>query len=75
MYAIITLKDISNLVCPEPLAVIRMDMENQGSNMLVFPDAGSGFSRKMLVISASVDIKNPTECFDAVLETQLMNGI
>lgn len=55
--------------------VVRVDMENQGSNMLVFPDAGSGFSRKMLVISASVDIKNPAERFDAVLETQLMNGI
>lgn len=55
--------------------VVRVDMENQGSNMLVFPDAGSGFSREMLVISASVDIKNPAERFDAVLETQLMNGI
>lgn len=55
MYAIITLKDISDFVCSEPLAVIRIDMEDQGSDMLVLPDTWCRFSREMFVISASVD--------------------
>ena len=55
MYAIITLKNIGDFVSSKPLVVIRMNMENQGGDMLIFPDTRSGFRREMLVISASVD--------------------
>lgn len=75
MNAIITLKDIGGLVCSEPLVVIRMDAENQGSNVLIFPDTQSRIGRKMLVISASVDPKDPAEGFDIVLETQFMYSV
>ena len=40
--AIITQKDVGGFVSSEALPVIRMDMENQGSNMLVLPGTGSG---------------------------------
>ncbi len=72
MYAIITLKDISDFVCSKSLVVVCIDMKNQRSNMLIFSDTWCGFSREMFVISASVDPKNPAEGFDAVLETELM---
>lgn len=75
MYAIITLKDIGGLACAEPLVVIRMDMENQGRDVLVLPDRRSGFGREMLVISASVDPEDPAEGFNAVLETKFMGSI
>ena len=73
--AIITQKDVGGFVSSEALPVIRMDMENQGSNMLVLPDTGRGLWREMLVISASVDPKNPAEGADAVLEAELMNRV
>ena len=54
-YAIITLKNIGDFISSETLVVIRMNMENQGGDMLIFPDTRSGFRKEMLVISASVD--------------------
>ena len=61
MYAIITLKDVSDSVCSRLLVIICTDMKNQGSNMLIFPDMWCGFSREMFVISASVDLKDSAE--------------
>lgn len=75
MYAIITLKDIGGLVCAEPLVVIRMDMENQGRDVLILPDTRSGFGREMLIISASVDPEDPAESLNTVLETEFMYSV
>ena len=69
------LEDVGNFISAPPFVVIRMDMKNQRSNMLIFPDAWAGFSREMFVISASVDPENAAERFNAVLEMQLMDGI
>ena len=74
-YAIVTPEDAGDFISAKPFVVIRMDMENQRSNMLVLPDAWGGFSREMFVMSASVDPENAAERFNAVLETQLMNGV
>ena len=74
-YAIVTSEDVGDFISAQPFAVICMDMENQRSNMLVLPDAWGGFGREMFVISASVDPENAAERFNAVLETQLMNGV
>ena len=52
-----------------------MDVENKGSNVLVFPDARSRFSREMLVISACVDSENTAESFNAVQKTELVDSI
>ena len=51
-----------------------MNMENQGSNMLILPDAGSCGSREMFVIGASVDPKNPAKGINCVLETELVSS-
>lgn len=75
MYAIITLKNISDFVCSESLVVICVDMKNQGRNMLILSDTWCRFRREMFVISASVDLKDPAEGFDAMLETKLMYSI
>lgn len=52
-----------------------MDVENKGSNVLVFLDARSRFSREMLVISASVDFEDTAESFNAVLKTELVDSV
>ena len=57
------------------LVVNRMDMENQGSNLLVLADTGSGLCRKMLVIRASVDAEYPAGGLNWVLETELVDSI
>lgn len=75
VYAIITLKNIGDLVSSESLVVICMDMKNQGRDPLIFSDTKSGLSRKVLVISASVDSEDPAEGLDAVLETELVNRV
>ena len=50
-------------------------MKNQGRNMLILSDTWCRFRREMFVISASVDLKDPAEGFDAMLETKLMYSI
>lgn len=52
-----------------------MNVENQGSNMLIFFNTRSRNSRKMFVISISVDPENPAERFDRMLKTELMDSI
>lgn len=74
-YAIVTLEDVGDFISAQTFVVIRMDMENQRSNLLILPDAWGGFSREMFVISASVDPENAAERFNVVLETQLMDGV
>lgn len=74
-YAIVTLEDVGDFISAQPFVVIRMDMENQRSNLLILPDAWGGFSREIFVISASVDPENAAERFNVVLETQLMDGV
>lgn len=74
-YAIVTPENVGDFISAQPFVIIRMDMENQRSNMLVLPDAWGGFSREMFVISASVALENTAERFNIVLETQLMNGV
>jgi len=46
--AIITQKDVGGFVSFEALPVIRMDMENQGSNMLILLIRGAGSEEKCL---------------------------
>ncbi|MEY8329514.1 RloB family protein [Lachnospiraceae bacterium 48-33] len=48
MYAIITLKNISDFVCSKSLIVICVDMKNQGSNMLILLIRGAGSEEKCL---------------------------
>ncbi len=67
MDAIITLENKGNFICSGPLVVVGVNMENQRRNVWILPDTGRRFSRKMFVVSASVDIEDPAERFDAVL--------
>ena len=73
--AIITLKNEGNFVCTKPFVVIGINMEDQGSNALILSDARSRFSRKMLIIGASVNSQNPTERFDVMLEPEFMDSV
>lgn len=75
VYAIVTPEDVSDFISAQAFIVIRMDMEDQRSDLLVLFDARGGFRREMLVISASVDPENAAERFNAMLETQLMDSV
>lgn len=64
-----------DFVCAKPLVVISINVENEGSNVLVFLNPRSGPGREVLVIGASVDAKNPAEGLDAVLKAEFVDGI
>lgn len=52
-----------------------MDVEDEGSNALIFFEARSLFSREVLVISASVDPEEVAESFNVVLEPELVDSV
>ena len=52
-----------------------MDMKDQGSSVLVFPDTRGRFGREMFVTSTYVNIQGSAESFNSMLKTQLMYGI
>ncbi len=49
-------------------------MQDQFPYLLVFSRSGCRDRAEMLVVSASVDMKDTAECLDVMLETQLMYG-
>ena len=75
MYTIITLKDISDLISTKKFVIIRVNLEDNAFDILIFPNTWSWFGMKVLIISAAVHIQNLTEKFDIMLKTQLMNGV
>lgn len=52
-----------------------MNVEDQGSNLLILLDTGGRFSREMFVISASVDPENAAESLNAVLKSELVDRV
>lgn len=58
MDAIITLENKGNFICSEPLVVVGVNMENQGKNILILPDAGSRLSGEMFIVGVFVDIED-----------------
>ena len=75
MDAIITLKNEGDFVCTKPFVVIGINMEDQGSNVLILFDTRSRFSRKMLIVGASVNPQDATERFNVMLEPKFMNCV
>ena len=75
VYAIVTLKDVLDLVCARPLVIIRIDMENRTLEALVLRNTGSGHCSEMLVISAPVDVQHSAQGFDVMLETEFMDSV
>ena len=75
VYAIITLKDIGNLVGAKPFVVIGIDLKDEPGNFLVFLCTIGRFRTVMLVISAPVDTEDFTKNFDVMLKAQLMDCI
>lgn len=73
--AIITCKNISDLIGAETLVIIGINVEDQGSDLLVFPDSGSSFIGEVLVVGAPVDSKDPAQGFDGVLEPEFVDGV
>lgn len=49
--------------------VIRIDMENKLSNLLILLCSAGGFRRIMLVVSASVNAEDLTKNFDVMLKS------
>lgn len=74
-YAIITLKDVLDFVCSQAFVEIGVNMQKDALYTLVFTNAGSRLSSKMLVISAPVDTQNTAESLDVMLETELVDGL
>lgn len=70
MDAIITLKNEGDFVCTKPFVVIGINMEDQGSNVLILFDTRSRFSRKMLIVGASVNPQDSTERFNVWIYTK-----
>ena len=75
VYAIVTLKDVLDLVSPKAFVIISINMQDHGFKTPVFRNAGGRFLSKMLVISTPVDIQNTAECTDVMLKTELVNSI
>ncbi len=69
VYAIITLKDISNFVSTKAFMVIRIDMENKLGNLLILLCSVGGFRRIMLVVSASVNAEDLAKNLDVMLKS------
>ena len=75
MKILVKMIEAGDFISAQTFIVIRMDMEDQRSDLLVLFDARGGFRWEMFIISASVDPENAAERLDAVLETQLMVGV
>lgn len=48
VYAIVTLEDVGDFINTQPFVVIRMDMEDRRSNLLISLTCGVGFAEKCL---------------------------
>ena len=55
--------------------MVCVNMQNKPANLLVLRCSLRRNRAKVLVVSASVDLKDTAEGLDTVLETQLMNGV
>ena len=75
VYAMITLKNVSDLVGNETFVVVGIDLENQSGDLLIFFCTISRFRLVMLVVSASIHVENSAKSFYIVLETELMNSV
>ena len=73
--AIITLKNVSNLVCSETFIIVRIDLKDDAFDVLVFFDSGSKVFAEVLIISASVDFQDTAESLDVVLKAELMDSV
>ena len=58
VYAIVTLKDVGDLVSAKALVIIGVDLENSLSNVLILLSSVSRFRIEMFVIGASVYTKD-----------------
>ena len=56
--AIITLKDISDLISAKTLLIVGMDLQNEPCNLLILFCTVSGFRGVVLIVSASVNTEN-----------------
>lgn len=57
--AIVTFKNVSDFMGAETFIIIGINVQDQGSDLLVFPDSGSSFRGEVLIIGTPVDRKNP----------------
>lgn len=73
--AIVTSKDIFDLVCANTFVIIRKNLQDDPPDVLILFRPVGGLRMKVLVISAAVYPKNSTKGFDVVLEAQFMDGI
>ena len=73
--AIITFQYATNLVSAKRVIVIRINLEDVLTNLLIFAGARGRLRIKVLVICAAVYFKNPAESLDIVLMTQLMYSV
>ena len=75
VYAIITLKNVSNLVGAETFVVVGINLEDQSGDLLILFGTISRLRFVMLIVSASIDVENSANSFNIVLETELMNSL
>ena len=73
--AIVTLKDVCNLISPDTFVAVSVDLQDCLLNALVFFDPGSRLGMEVLIVSASIHVQDAAERFDAVLETEFMYGV
>ncbi|ERJ83003.1 hypothetical protein HMPREF1987_01229 [Peptostreptococcaceae bacterium oral taxon 113 str. W5053] len=73
--AIITCKDKGNLVSPQLFFVIRINLQNLFSNLLIFFYTRGRNRGEVLIVGAAVYSKNSAKSFNIMLETELMNSV
>ncbi len=73
--ALITLKDICNLISTKPFVVIGVDLQNELCNLLILFSTISRLRIKVLAIVTPVDAQDPAEKLDVMLEEEFMYRI
>lgn len=75
MDAIITGKNMSDFVSADPLAVVRVDAEDEPPDLLVLDSSCSRSRMKMFVVGAAVYVQDTAQGFDGVLTTEPVDRI
>ena len=73
--AIFTLQQEGQFVDAKPLFIFAVQSKDVGLNQFILFSAVGFGRRKMLVVSAAIDPKHPTERFYFVLKAQAMNDV
>ena len=64
-----------HFISTDAVVVVGIDMKNEATNVLILLDSWRRRRIKVLIVGTAVDVKDPAQGFDVMLEAQLMDGI